>query len=200
MPPYRLMYRLGVAPWERRDVAAAWREILDGPDAPAPGRALDVGCGSGRDAVHLAGRGFEVTGVELVAEALERARQRARVEGVRVQWVQGDVGRLDRLSLRPGYTLLYDFGCIQGLDETARAGAATGLTQLASPGATLLLMAFRRSRRVLLPRGMDAPEIQQLFADGWRLTGSRSVAQADMPPPVRRAQPTLHRLTRDPRP
>jgi len=118
------MYRLGFAPWERRNVAESWQPLFDGPGALEPGRALDIGCGSGRDAVHLAGRGWQVTAVEFVDKALARARQRAAEEGVEVRWVRGDVGELGRLGLEPGYSLLYDIGCIQSLSDSARRGAA----------------------------------------------------------------------------
>jgi SAM-dependent methyltransferase len=124
--PYRMMYALGLTPWERRNVAEQWEPLLDGPGALEPGRALDVGCGSGRDAVHLAARGWQVTAVEFVDKALARARERAAEDGVEVRWVRGDVGELGRLGLEPGYTLLYDFGCIQGLPDSARQGAAAG--------------------------------------------------------------------------
>jgi SAM-dependent methyltransferase len=194
--PYVLLYRLGLAPWERRDIAQAWRPILDGPDAPAPGRALDVGCGSGRDAVYLAKRGWRVTAVDFVAKALASAKERAAEEGVEVQWVRGDVAELGRLGLEPGYDLLYDFGCIQGLPDAARSGAAAGLTELAAPGATLLVLAFKARRRLMLPRGMDEEDIVALLRDGWDLAHSESVVTDDMPPPVRRANPTRYRMTR----
>jgi SAM-dependent methyltransferase len=194
--PYRLMYRVGFAPWERRDVAEAWRPLFEGPLAEEPGRALDIGCGSGRDAVHLAGRGWQVTAVDVVDKALARARQRAAEEGVEVQWVRGDVGELGRLGLEPGYSLLYDFGCIQGLEDSARRGAAAGLTALAAPGARLLLFAFKARRRIALPRGMDREHLVALLGDGWDLEHSESVVTEDMPPPVRRAQPALYRLAR----
>jgi SAM-dependent methyltransferase len=190
------MYRLGFAPWERRDVAESWRPILDGPHAPVPGRALDVGCGSGSDAVYLAKRGWRVTAVDFVDKALASAEQRAAEEGVEVQWVSGDVARLGRLGLEPGYTLLYDFGCIQGLPDSARTGAAVGLTELAAPGATLLMLAFKARRRMMLPRGMDKEHIIALLGDGWDFEHSQAVVTEDMPPPVRRSTPTIYRLTR----
>ena len=190
------MYALGLAPWERRDVAEAWRPLFEGPLAMEPGRALDVGCGSGRDAVHLAGHGWEVTAVEVVDKALAKARQRAADEGVEVQWVKGDVGELGRLGLEPGYSLLYDFGCIQGLSDDARRGAAAGLTGLAEPGARLLFLAFKAGRRIMLPRGMDREHLVALLGDGWELETAESVVTEDMPPPVRRAEPTLYRLAR----
>jgi SAM-dependent methyltransferase len=196
MVPYRLMYRLGVAPWERRNVPELWRPLFEGPLAMEPARALDIGCGSGRDAVHLAGHGWQVSAVEFVDKALARAKQRAAEEGVEVQWVRGDVGELGRLGLEPGYSLLYDFGCIQGLSDSARRGAAAGLTELAAPGARLLFLAFKSGRRMLLPRGMDRDELLSLLGDGWGLQQAESVVTEDMPPPVRRAEPTLYRLAK----
>ena len=190
------MYRVGFAPWERRNVAELWRPLFEGPLALEPGRALDIGCGSGLDAVHLAGRGWQVTAVDFVDKALARARQRAAEEGVEVQWVQGDVGELERLGLEPGYSLVYDFGCIQGLPDSARRGAAAGLTALAAPGARLLFLAFKAGRRVVLPRGMNRDQLAALLGDGWELEHTESVVTEDMPPPVRRAQPTLYRLAK----
>lgn len=52
-----------------------------------PGRALDVGCGEGADAVWLAGRGWDVTALDVSGVALERAALHARDAGVHVQWV-----------------------------------------------------------------------------------------------------------------
>jgi SAM-dependent methyltransferase len=190
------MYMLGFAPWERRNVPELWRPLFEGPNAMEPGRALDIGCGSGRDAVHLAGRGWQVTAVEFVDKALARARERAAEEGVDVHWVRGDVGKLGRLGLEPGYSLLYDFGCIQGLSDSARRGAAAGLSELAAPGARLLFLAFKAGRRIMLPRGMDREQLVALLGGGWDLQRAESIVTEDMPPPVRRAEPTLYRLAR----
>jgi SAM-dependent methyltransferase len=52
-----------------------------------PGRALDVGCGEGADAVWLAGQGWDVTALDVSEVALERAARHARDAGVHVQWV-----------------------------------------------------------------------------------------------------------------
>jgi SAM-dependent methyltransferase len=53
-----------------------------------PGRALDVGCGEGADAVWLAQRGWDVTGLDVSGVALDRARLHARDAGVLVRWVR----------------------------------------------------------------------------------------------------------------
>ncbi len=196
MPPYKLMYRLGIAPWEWRDVPQTWKPLLDGEGALKPGRALDVGCGTGRDAVYLSKRGWHVTGLDFAADALAKARQRATDEGAEVEWVQGDVGRLGELGLEPGYNLLYDFGCIQGLPDDARQGAASGLTSLAAPGASLVLFAFGAGRHILLPRGMEQGDVIGLLGGGWDLVHAQSVGDERMPRFVRAAKPTVYRLTR----
>lgn len=57
-------------------------------------RVLDVACGSGNAAIAAARRGCEVTGLDYVPELLERARDRAAVEGVRLDLVEGDAEEL----------------------------------------------------------------------------------------------------------
>ena len=56
----------------------------------APGTALDVACGTGRMAIPLAAKGYQVTGVDIVPEMVARARQKAAAHGVSVEWVVAD--------------------------------------------------------------------------------------------------------------
>ena len=56
-----------------------------------PGRALDLGCGEGRNAIWLAEQGWQVTGVDFSAVGLEKARQLAAERGVNVDWVRADL-------------------------------------------------------------------------------------------------------------
>ena len=55
-----------------------------------PGRALDVGCGEGADAIWLARRGWTVTAIDISDVALGRAREAAELVGAKVEWVCGD--------------------------------------------------------------------------------------------------------------
>ena len=68
------------------------RFVADELAGLAPGRALDVACGEGRNALWLAGRGWQVTGVDFSAAGLERARRLAAAGGLgdRVDFVLGD--------------------------------------------------------------------------------------------------------------
>ena len=79
MPNYRLMYRLGVRPWERYSLSAAAgvAAMLDREEAERGrplGRALDLGCGHGLYTRELARRGWQSVGVDAVPGAIESAR------------------------------------------------------------------------------------------------------------------------------
>jgi len=58
------------------------------------GRILDVGCGAGRHAIELAGRGYKVTGLDLSEPLLAEARKAAKAAGVRPTFVHGDMRKL----------------------------------------------------------------------------------------------------------
>lgn len=62
-------------------------EVQDLP----PGRALDVACGEGRNAVWLAQQGWRVTGVDFSSVALEKGRKLADARGVEVDWIEADL-------------------------------------------------------------------------------------------------------------
>jgi SAM-dependent methyltransferase len=191
---YRALYRLGLTPWERDEVPPQVRDIA--AEFDQPGRALDVGCGSGRDAVHLVQRGWTVTGVDAVPRALDAARKRAAAAGVQVDWVQGDVTRLEELGLDGGYDLVLDRGCFHGLPDDARGACARGVDALAAPGATLLMYAFSPGFHGPAPRGIGAEEIGRHLGPGWQLVSSAPDAGRDFPPWMRDADPYWHRLER----
>lgn len=83
-------YREGSRLWSGRPNALLEREATD----LAPGRALDLGCGEGADAVWLASRGWRVTGVDISYTALERAAAHAAEAGVseRTTWERHVLG------------------------------------------------------------------------------------------------------------
>lgn len=99
---YRMLYRLGYTPWDQDHVPAELSALVEGSSALAPGRALDIGCGTGTQAVYVAQHGWQVTGVDIVERALDYARYRAERAGVTVRWVAGDVTRLADLGLEMG--------------------------------------------------------------------------------------------------
>ena len=189
---YRLMYAIGFTPWDR-GIPAELQQVVDGPESLAPGRALDLGSGLGRKAIFLASHGWEVTGVEMVPRAVARARRRATEAGVQVDFRLGDVTRLEAVGLTSGFDLLFDFGCYHGLNVRQREQYSAGLSALAAPSATLLLMGFRKALPPV-PKGVSAAELQEQFP-GWQLLWERPVTTT-VTAAMRRADAAWFRLHR----
>ena len=99
-----------------------------------PGRTLEIGCGTGTNAVWLAARGFDVLGVDVSTLAIERARARAEAAGAR--GCRFEV--LDFLAAEPGggpFDLVFDRGCFHIFDDAeVRARFADRVAALLAPG------------------------------------------------------------------
>lgn len=189
------MYRVGFTPWDTGRVPPELSGLIEGPAALPAGRALDVGCGTGTQAVYLAGHGWDVTAIDAVPRPLARARARAEAAGVKVDWVLADVARIDRLGLAPGFTLVFDRGCFHGLDDAQRAAYAAAVTELAGPGATLLMMAFAPNRVMAAPRGVEQSELLGRFA-GWQLVSANSDSRGEISGALRNVPRTWYRMVR----
>ncbi|MFD0207328.1 MULTISPECIES: class I SAM-dependent methyltransferase [Saccharothrix] len=102
-----------------------------------PGRALDVGCGPGRNAVHLASAGFTVDAVDLSPAAVTWAEDRAREADVAVRFRCGDVFDQDG-----EYDLVYDSGCFHHLPPHRRISYLALLDRVLAPGGHFALTCF----------------------------------------------------------
>jgi len=182
---YRLMYAIGFTPWDGV-MPNELKRIMEGPDALPAGRALDLGSGKGTKSVYMAAHGWDVTGVEFVPRALREAHRRAEAAGVKVDFRLGDVTRLADLGLQPGYSLFFDFGCYHGLKREQKGRYAEGVTGLAAPGATLLMMAFTRAVPPV-PSGVSESELRERFGPAWDLAWTKTSEQASTPAMMRAA-------------
>ncbi len=101
-----------------------------------PGRALELACGEGRNAVWLAEQGWRTTGVDFSDVALSKAAQLAASRGVEVEWVAADV--LEYEPERRAFDLVAVLYLQLPHDELVRAlGAAT---EALAPGGTILVL------------------------------------------------------------
>ena len=139
-------------------------ELVEGPDKLTPGRALDLGCGTGRNALYLARHGLETIGVEMVQYAVELAQQKAGTDPLPIRFVQGDVTRLAELDIGADFTLLMDGGCYHMIPPDRRDAYAKSVTRVAGPVARLIIVGFSRTL------GADRhPEHLLARLPGWRL-------------------------------
>ena len=180
---YRLMYAIGFTPWDRV-MPSELRQIMEGPGALPKGRALDLGCGQGTKPIYMAAHGWDVTGVDLVPRALREAKKRSAAASVEVDFRLGDVTRLGDLSLEPGYSLVFDFGCYHGLKSGQRDRYAEGVTPLAATDATLLMMAFTKALPPV-PSGVSEAELRARFGPAWDLVKVAPSAETGTPAMIR---------------
>src|SRR5579872_5942304 len=174
------MYLRRRTPWDTGISPPELVEAVEGPDAPAPGRALDLGCGTGTNSLYLARHGWQVTGVDFAAPAVARANTRLRQAGKlpgSACFVRGDVTALESLSLGEPFDLLFDLGCFHSLPAERRAGYAAGVIRSAAPGARYLLYGFHPSDTSTRPPGVSPEEIRKLF--GPAFTVEREVRGSD---------------------
>jgi len=166
---YRWMYFTGRTPWDTGITPPEVVELIEGPSALAPGRALDLGCGTGTNVRYLAEHGWEATGVEAVPAAVERARGRlGGAANARV--VLGDVTELERLDLAGPFDLVLDIGCFHSIDRRRRPAYAAGVPSLTGPGARLFVFAFAR-RGTFRSLGVTPGEMANRFAPWFEPVG-----------------------------
>ena len=102
------------------------------------GRAIVFGCGSGTNAIYLASKGFEVTGVDVSPTALAIAAEKARKADVEVDWMLADVVALPKL---PPYDLIFDRGCYHHICQYDSLGYVETLRRLSRTGTRVLILA-----------------------------------------------------------
>ena len=163
---YRALYRVGLMPWNQ---AVASGPISAWADGRSPGIAVDLGCGTGADARHLAALGWQVTAVDYVPRAIAIARQHDRSS--QVNWRVGDVTAEDQVdpggALAGACDLVVDNGCLHGIPAAARRGWAATVNRLATSSATLLVRAAPPRHHGIGPAGIATPDIAALLGDGW---------------------------------
>ncbi|MFF9080033.1 class I SAM-dependent methyltransferase [Streptomyces rubiginosohelvolus] len=150
-----------------------WR----GP-AAAPGRVLELGCGTGTNAVYLARHGWRVAAVDLVELAVRQAREKADAAGADVTVLCGDATRLDEVGVPGPYDLFFDLSCYCGIPPHRRDAYAAGLTRRAAPGARLLMFGYGPGAFDDSWSGVTADELRARFT-GWELARSWSGVTAD---------------------
>lgn len=107
-----------------------------------PGRALDLGCGPGRNALYLDSAGFQVDAVDLSPAALDWAQERSREAGAGIRFHRGDAFSLAGTELKGDYDLIYDSGCFHHLPPHRRISHLALLDQLLAPGGHFALTCF----------------------------------------------------------
>ncbi|NUQ62867.1 MAG: class I SAM-dependent methyltransferase [Pirellulales bacterium] len=132
-----------------------------------PGRAVELGCGTGTNAVYLAQQGFQVTAIDIAPTALKLAKEKADQANVKVRWVQADVLNPPELER---FDFVFDRGCYHGVRRQNAAGYVETVRRLSHPGAKVLIIAGNANEtRSGGPPRVREEEIRQDFAEGFEI-------------------------------
>jgi SAM-dependent methyltransferase len=147
------------------------------------GRVLDVGCGSGENALYLASRGFEVVGVDWSGRAISIATSKAAERSSSAQFVVGDATALGA-AVSGTFESAVDSGCFHTFDDAGRPRYVRSVADVLEPGATLHLLCFSEHEPGDWgPRRVKQAEIRDAFAEGWQVRGIEPFRFATRPGP-----------------
>ncbi len=161
---YDLTYRISKPRWDTDVPPPELKALVENRNVK--GRALDLGCGTGTNAIYMAKHGFTTVGVDFSPKAIKLAHEKEERANANVDFQVGDVTQLD--FLREPFDLVLDVGCFHGLDAAGRARYARHVARLTKPGSKFLLWAFEHGSSFGM--GATSDEIQQRFGEQFKLT------------------------------
>lgn len=130
------------------------------------GSVLDIGCGTGENALLLAERGHEVWGVDLSAVAIERAMVKAHARRLPVVFLAGDA--LDADEIGRTFNTLLDSACFHTLNDADRDRYAASVAALSEAGTRLHIACFSDAEPPGWgPRRVTQAELRAVFTDDW---------------------------------
>jgi ubiquinone/menaquinone biosynthesis C-methylase UbiE len=159
------------APW---NIGEPQLEIVRLEESGAiQGVVLDVGCGTGENALCLAGRGHDVWGIDFVPKAIELARDKAIKRGLGVHFQVGDALKLEVLGRT--FDTVIDCGLFHTFSDEERPVYLRSLARVVRPGGVVHILCFSDQEPPGEgPRRITQEEIREAFRDGWEVGAIRS--------------------------
>jgi SAM-dependent methyltransferase len=165
------MYREGTPPW---DIGTPQSEFVRLAEAgEITGRVIDIGCGTGENALYLATRGLDVVGVDGAPIAIERARRKAKERGLTAVFEVRDVLNLSEITEK--FDVAIDSGCFHVFDDAERPSYVRNVHQILRPHGRLFLLCFSdRQPGDWGPRRVTQQELRDSFADKFSIESIRA--------------------------
>ncbi|MGA8871087.1 MAG: class I SAM-dependent methyltransferase [Candidatus Acidiferrales bacterium] len=154
----------GNAPWDIDRPQGVFLAVAD----RIAGSVLDVGCGTGENALFFASRGCAVTGVDFLEPPTMAAKQKAAERGLAATFLVADALKLQERTER--FDNVIDSGLFHVFADDGRAQYVQGLKTVLKPGGRLFLLCFSdKTPGNIGPRRVTEKELLESFADGWQI-------------------------------
>ncbi len=137
-------------------------------DGEISGRVLDVGCGTGENALYLASIGFEVWGIDAAPSAIKKAKEKATKRGITVNLLISDALKLQSLQYK--FDTVIDCGLFHVFTDEERPIFAASLASALYPGGKYFMLCFSEHEPGSYgPRRVTQAEIRAAFSKGWKI-------------------------------
>jgi len=159
---FQWRYWRGRTPWDTQETPP---EVMAFLQTAQPGRALDLGCGTGTNAITLTRHGWQVTGVDFIPKAIREGRRKAAAGGLNIDFILTSVTDLEMLTGPFSYIL--DIGCLFGLNMADRSRYAANLFRLMDHQGWYMLYAWHPRLYKGQRMGITAQEVDELLGDAF---------------------------------
>lgn len=139
------------------DTGTSPQELISFIISHKPGKALDLGCGTGTNVITLAQAGWQVIGVDFAPRAIRIAQKKALDNRVEVMLLKNGVTHLDAIS--DHFDLILDIGCFHSLPPVDHSIYMATVNRLLAPLGTYLLYVFFKDQREILKPGVTEEDI-----------------------------------------
>jgi len=171
MNRWDLFYWMGKTPWDSGITPPEIVGLVEGGRI-APGRALDIGCGTGTNVIYLAQHGFQASGIDVSARAISRARAKVRAAGIQAQVAVANLLDREHMPVSGPFDFIMDIGVMHIFDEADRKRYAATVAGLLAPGGYHYAFAFKpgMARRrgfwglTAGPFGLAGPDVERALA------------------------------------
>jgi ubiquinone/menaquinone biosynthesis C-methylase UbiE len=127
-----------------------------------PGRAIDIGCGTGTNIITLARAGWSVTGIDFAPRAISLAKRKLHHEGLQAQLKVADATKMDGA---PGpFDLAFDLGCFHSIPHNLQPKYLDQLERILAPRGFWLLYGFLKPDAALAGTGLAEADIDRISA------------------------------------
>ncbi|MFJ2608259.1 class I SAM-dependent methyltransferase [Streptomyces sp. NPDC091279] len=160
------LYETGATPWEIGRPQSALLALAE--SGAITGRVLDVGCGTGEHVLMCARLGLDATGIELAANAVRTAQDKASERGLYARFLCYDALKLAELG--ENFDTVLDSGLFHRFQGDERTAYVDSLASVVRPGGRVFVLSFSdQQEEDWGPHRISRAEFEAAFAAGWRI-------------------------------
>lgn len=174
-------FREGRTRWDLGGPTPVFVQLLEGKDAPPPGKILVPGCGNGHDVLLFARHGFEALGVDFAPTAVENATRAAREAGL------ADKARFERANIfdvgerhAGQFDYVLERACFCAIDPVDRERYVETMARVLKPGGRLFALFFRGPKDGGPPFAASEEELRASFAPHFEFERLDPTVESDL--------------------